>query len=152
MSLADGLHLMDCLAGLALLPEASVDLVFADLPYGTTQNHWDTIIPMDLLWPALRRVAKPTTPFVFTAMQPFTSLLVMSAPKLFKYEMIWHKSFATGFLNAKKQPLRQHEDVLVFYISPEYYWTHRLHTQARHTAIAATQLQARHAPIAATKL
>jgi site-specific DNA-methyltransferase (adenine-specific) len=111
----DGIHAMDCLMGLAMMQPASVDLVFADLPYGRTQNVWDEIIPMDRLWPALQRVCRPTTPLVFTAMQPFAALLVCSNLTSFRYEVIWEKNKPRGFLNAKKQPLRVHENVLVFY-------------------------------------
>ena len=103
-----------CLERMAEIEPGSVDMVLADLPYGTTQNKWDSVIPLDQLWPALERVAKPSAAIVLTAAQPFTSALVMSQPKLFRYQWVWEKPNATGFLNAKKQPLRAHEDVLVF--------------------------------------
>lgn len=106
---------VDCLEGLSRLATASVDLVFADLPYGRTQQDWDRIIPIAPLWAQLYRVCKPSAPMVFTAIQPFTSLLVCSNLKHFRYELIWKKNKSTGFLNAKKQPLRAHESVLVFY-------------------------------------
>ena len=108
-------HNSDCLDGLVLLPSASVDLVFADLPYGRTQQSWDKLVPIGPLWEQLNRVCKPSAPMVFTAVQPFTSLLVCSNLKHFRYEIIWRKNKSTGFLNAKKQPLRAHENVLVFY-------------------------------------
>lgn len=117
----DGLHNMDCLVGLARLPAASVDLVFADLPYGRTQQSWDKLIPIEPLWEQLNRVCKPTAPMVFTAVQPFTSLLVCSNLKSFRYEIVWYKNKSTGFLNAKKQPLRAHENVLVFYREQSVY-------------------------------
>lgn len=104
----------DCLDVMATLPSASVDLILCDLPYGTTQNKWDSIIPLDALWREYWRIAKPNAAIVLTAAQPFTSALVMSNPATFKYQWIWEKTIATGFLNAKKQPLRAHEDVLVF--------------------------------------
>jgi site-specific DNA-methyltransferase (adenine-specific) len=95
------------------IPDGSVDMVLCDLPYGTTQNKWDAVIPFAPLWEQWERVCKGA--IVLTAAQPFTSALVMSNPKAFKYAWVWDKSQITGFLNAKKQPLRRHEDVLVFY-------------------------------------
>ena len=111
----EGLHNIDCLVGLAAMPDACIDFVFADLPYGRTQSNWDKLVPMDQLWFQLKRVCKPTSAMVFTAIQPFTSLLVCSNLEQFKYEMVWRKNKATGFLNSKKQPLRAHENILVFY-------------------------------------
>lgn len=105
----------DCLSLMSELPEKTVDLILCDLPYGTTQCHWDSIIPLDQLWEQYCRLIKDNGVIVLTAMQPFTSLLVSSNLTMFKYEWIWEKGNATGFLNAKKQPLRAHESVLVFY-------------------------------------
>lgn len=105
----------DCLSGLSRVDSRSVDFVFADLPYGRTQNDWDKLVPIADLWRELRRVCKPTTALVFTAIQPFTSLLVCSNLPWFRYEAIWRKSKPSGYLNAKKQPMRVHENVLVFY-------------------------------------
>lgn len=104
----------ECLRVMDDMPDGQVDLVLVDLPYGTTQNKWDAVIPFDALWSAYLRIAKPDAAFVFTAAQPFTSALVMSQPKLFKYDWVWRKPKATGHLNAKKQPMRNKEDVLVF--------------------------------------
>ncbi|MBC8549892.1 MAG: site-specific DNA-methyltransferase, partial [Candidatus Brocadiales bacterium] len=87
-----------------------------DLPYGVTaRNKWDSIIPFEQLWKEWNRIKKETTPIILTAIQPFTSFTVMSNPDNFKYEWIWEKERGTGFLNAKKQPLRKHEQILVFY-------------------------------------
>lgn len=105
----------DCLDLMPWIADGSVDMVLCDLPYGTTQNKWDAVIPFDRLWAEYRRVCKPNAAIVLTSAQPFTSALVMSAPELFKYQWVWNKSKVTGVLNAKKQPLRNHEDVLVFY-------------------------------------
>ena len=105
----------DCLELMAAIPAGSVDLILCDLPYGTTQNKWDSVLPLDALWAHYWRVLKSNGAVVLTAAQPFTSALVMSQPKAFKYPWVWEKSRVTGVLNAKKQPLRQHEDVLVFY-------------------------------------
>lgn len=104
-----------CLEMMWLIPDGSVDMVLCDLPYGTTQCAWDSVIPLDLLWPEYLRIAKPDAAIVLCAAQPFASMLVASNPKHFKYEWIWEKGNATGFLNAKKQPLRAHESVQVFY-------------------------------------
>jgi DNA modification methylase len=113
--LINQVHHMDCLSGMDLLSPASVDFVFADLPYGRTMNDWDKLIPMEVFWSRIKRVCKPTAAIVFTSIQPFTSLLIVSNPKWFRYEIIWKKNKSTGFLNAKKRPLRSHENVLVFW-------------------------------------
>ena len=105
----------DCLQAMCVIPDGSVDMVLCDLPYGTTQNKWDSVIPFEPLWKEYWRVLKPNGAVVLTAAQPFTSALVMSQPQAFKYQWVWDKGQITGFLNAKKQPLRKHEDVLVFY-------------------------------------
>lgn len=112
---AGELWLGDCLKLAKQFPAGMVDMVFADLPYGTTSCKWDSIIPFEDLWAMLRHVCKPGAPMIFTACQPFTSALIMSNPKEFKVEWVWKKNRPTGFLNAKKQPLRDHESVLVFY-------------------------------------
>lgn len=105
----------DCLEELTKIAPTSVDLVLADLPYGTTACRWDQVIPFADLWPALYRVAKPNAAFVMFASQPFTSAMVMSNLKDFRYSLVWEKSIASGFLNAKRMPLRAHEDIIVFY-------------------------------------
>ncbi|OFV94799.1 MAG: hypothetical protein A3H28_03080 [Acidobacteria bacterium RIFCSPLOWO2_02_FULL_61_28] len=104
----------DCLDVLPQLPKASVDLILADLPYGTTACAWDCPIPLDRLWAAYARVMKPTTMIVLTAMQPFAALLIMSKIGWFRYEWIWEKPQGTNPLNAKMMPLRAHEHILVF--------------------------------------
>lgn len=111
----------DCLNLLPTIADCSIDMVLADPPYGTTQCKWDSIIDLQSMWRELERVCKPNAAIVMTAAQPFTAQLVCSNLNLFKYEIIWEKGNATGFLNAKKQPLRAHESVLVFYRqSPVY--------------------------------
>ena len=112
----------DCLELMMDIKEKSIDMILADLPYGTTACKWDTIIPFDKLWEQYERIIKPNGAIVLTASQPFTSALVMSNPKLFKYEWIWEKSKASNFLLAKKQPLKAHENILVFANgTPKYY-------------------------------
>jgi len=104
----------DCLELMRNIPDASIDMILCDLPYGTTQNKWDAVIPFEPLWKEYWRVAKSNAAVVLTAAQPFTSALVMSQLERFKYDWNWRKSNATGHLNAKKMPLRQHEDILLF--------------------------------------
>lgn len=103
----------DCLELMAGIHDKSIDLILCDLPYGTTQNKWDTVIPFDALWRHYVRISRGA--IVLTAAQPFTSALIMSNAKSFKYTWVWDKANSTGFLNAKKQPLRRTEDVVVFY-------------------------------------
>jgi len=112
--MSESIYEGDCLDVLFHLPEASVDMLLADLPYGTTYAPWDSLIPLDRLWFALRRVVKPRGAMVFTSSQPFTSALVMSNPKEFRVEWIWDKVNGANFANANKQPLKTHESVLVF--------------------------------------
>jgi site-specific DNA-methyltransferase (adenine-specific) len=109
------LYLGDCLEVMKSMPDNSVDMVLADLPYGTTQCAWDVIIPFEPLWREYLRIAKPEAAIVLCAAQPFSSMVVASNPKHYRYEWIWEKGNATGFLNAKKQPLRAHESAQVFY-------------------------------------
>ena len=105
----------DCLEGMKRIPDGSVDMILCDLPYGTTACSWDTIIPFEALWAQYERVIKDNGAIVLTASQPFTSNLVMSNPKMFKYEWIWNKTRPTGSMLAKKRPLKEHESILVFY-------------------------------------
>lgn len=111
------LMLGECLERMQEIETGSVDMVMADLPYGTTQNKWDSIIPIQALWNEYRRVCKNNAAVILTSAQPFTSVLVASNLAEFKYDWVWQKEAGTGLLNAKKQPLRDHESVLVFYRS-----------------------------------
>jgi len=114
--LKEDLHLGDALLLMPKIEIGTVDLILTDLPYGVTaRNSWDVILPFDKLWSEWKRLLKPNGAVVLTATQPFASMTVMSNIPWFKYEWIWKKSKVTGVLNAKKQPLRQHEQVLVFY-------------------------------------
>jgi len=105
----------DCLECMKQLPKKSIDMVLCDLPYGTTQNVWDSVIPLKQLWKEYNRIIKDNGAIVLTSQGVFTAILIMSNTKMFKYKWIWEKSKATNFLNSKKQPLRKHEDVCVFY-------------------------------------
>lgn len=107
------LHLGDCLEVMKQIPDKSVDAIICDLPYGTTQNKWDSVIPLDLLWDQYKRICKGA--IVLTAQSPFDKILGCSNLKMLKYEWIWKKESGTGFLNAKKAPLKDHENILVFY-------------------------------------
>jgi DNA modification methylase len=111
----------DCLEVMPGLAPASIDLVLADPPYGTTACKWDAVIPFAPLWAELRRVAKPNAAIVLFAAQPFTSALVMSNPREFRYEWVWRKSRKTGHLDAKRRPLRAHELICLFARSQTYY-------------------------------
>jgi len=111
----DGLHLGDCFEVMARIPDGSVDMVLADLPYSTTQNKWDNVIDLPALWAEYHRLLKPTGAAVLTSQGAFTARLILSNEGWFRYKLVWEKSKATNFLNAKKQPLRKHEDVCVFY-------------------------------------
>jgi len=105
----------DCLEVMKELPPKSVDMILCDLPYGTTQNRWDSPIPLDQLWRHYERVIKDSGVIALTSQGLFSALLMVSNPKLFKYKIAWVKSKPTNFLNAKKQPLRKHEDICIFY-------------------------------------
>ena len=105
----------DCLELMKDIPNGSIDMILADLPYGTTKCKWDTIIPFEPLWEQYERVIKDNGAIVLFGSQPFTSALVMSNLKLFKYEWIWQKTLATNFMLVKKQPAKKHENILVFY-------------------------------------
>ena len=105
----------DCLELMKDIPDGSIDMILADLPYGTTACKWDTIIPFDLLWKQYERIVKDNGAIVLTASQPFTSALVMSNPKLFRYEVVWKKERPTNFMMAKKQIMKYHENILIFY-------------------------------------
>ncbi len=111
----------DCLEVMKKIDAQSVDLILCDLPYGTTQNKWDSVIPLDKLWAEYRRIIKPKGVIALTAQGIFTAKLILSNELWFKYKFVWVKSKPTNFLNAKRQPLRQHEDICIFYGNqPEY--------------------------------
>ncbi len=111
----------DCLDVMEEIPSNSIDMVLCDLPYGTTQNHWDSVIPLDQLWKHYERIIKDKGVIALTAQGLFSAKLMLSNPRLFKYKIAWIKSKPTNFLNAKKQPLRKHEDLLIFYKQQPHY-------------------------------
>lgn len=104
----------NCLDRMSEIPFQSVDCVIADLPYGTTRAKWDSIIPFASMWQQINRTIKPGGVIILFGCQPFTSALMMSNPKQFKYSLVWKKTTPTGHLNANRMPLRIHEDILVF--------------------------------------
>lgn len=101
--------------GTDIIPDKSVDLIFLDLPYGTTQNKWDIIIDFQLVWSRINRILKPNGVVIFTAAGMFTAKVIMSMPEMYKYSLVWQKTTKTNFLNTKKQFLRSHEDIVIFY-------------------------------------
>lgn len=102
------LYLGDCLEMMKDIPDGSVDMVLTDPPYGTTACKWDSVIPFEPMWEQLKRVTKKNGAIVMTASQPFTSALVMSNPKMFKYEWIWEKAVGSNFATLKYQPMKEH--------------------------------------------
>lgn len=113
------LHLGDCLEVMKSIPASSVDLILCDLPYGTTRNKWDSAIDLAALWTEYKRVCCGA--IVLTAQAPFDKVLGVSNLPMLRYEWIWRKEAGTGFLNAKRAPLKDHENVLVFYGTPPTY-------------------------------
>lgn len=109
------LHNGDCLEAMKEIPDKSIDMILCDLPYGTTQNKWDSVINLDKLWGQYNRIIKDNGAIVLFAQTPFDKVLGSSNLKLLKYEWIWEKTTATGHLNAKKMPMKAHENILVFY-------------------------------------
>jgi len=106
----------DCLVVMKKIPDKKIDMILTDLPYGkTARNEWDIIIPLDKLWEEYKRIIKDNGVIALTSVEPFTSMLVMSNIKMFRYDLVWEKVTPTGHYNAKKMPLRNHESILIFY-------------------------------------
>jgi site-specific DNA-methyltransferase (adenine-specific) len=118
----------DCLELMRDLPDGSVDMVLTDPPYGTTQCKWDSVIPFEPMWEQLKRVTKRNGAIVLTASQPFSSALVMSNPKQFKHEWVWIKNRGSNFANTVREPMKEHEVVLVFSNGK---WTYNKQMQPR---------------------
>lgn len=132
------LYNWDCLEEMKNISDKSIDMILCDLPYWTTRNSWDSIIPLDLLWIQYERIIKDNGAIVLTAQTPFDKVLWVSNLKLLKYEWIWEKTSATGHLNAKKMPMKSHENILVFYKKNPTYnpqktqWHKRKVSSAKH--------------------
>ena len=105
----------DCFDAMKEIPDGVIDMILCDLPYGTTQNKWDSVLDLEKLWKEYWRVAKENAAIVLTASQPFTSKLLLYQIENFKYEWIWRKNTGSNFANASRQPLKYHENILVFY-------------------------------------
>lgn len=118
----------DCLELMKGIPNGSIDMILCDLPYGTTQNKWDSIIPFDLMWNQYKRIIKTTGIIALTASQPFSSALVMSNPLMFKHEWIWIKNKGSNFANTVREPFKEHEQVLIFSNGK---WTYNKQMQQR---------------------
>lgn len=131
-------HLMfgDCLEQMKDIPSGSVDLILTDPPYGTTACKWDSVIDLQAMWIELNRIIKPNGAIALFSQTPFDKVLGHSNLKDLKYEWIWEKTSATGHLNAKKMPMKAHENILVFYKKPPTYNPIKTHGHARKTAIA----------------
>ena len=116
-----GYYCMDCFDGLKQIDDKTVDMILCDLPYGTTRNDWDTPLPLERLWEQYERIIKDNGCIALFSAQPFTTDLINSNRKLFKYDLIWDKVLSSGFLNAHKMPLRTHETICIFYKNtPKY--------------------------------
>jgi len=118
----------DCLIEMKKLKENSVDMILCDLPYGMTKNKWDTIIPLEELWKEYKRIIKTNGAIVLFGSQPFTSILVTSNLKMFRYALVWEKNKFSDFLNAKRKPMKINEDILIFYqkqptYNPQYWYS-----------------------------
>lgn len=111
----------DCLKLMPQIPTGSIDMIFCDLPFGTTRSDWDVIVPFEPLWLQYERIIKDNGAIVLFAKAPFDKMLWASNPKIFRYEWIWMKNKTTGHLNADHMPMQQHENILVFYKSPPTY-------------------------------
>ena len=124
----DHIYNEDCLEGMKRMEDGSIDCIITDLPYGTTANKWDSVIPFEPMWEQFHRVCKPTAPIVLFAGQPFTSALVMSNPKEFRHEWIWIKNRGSNFANTVREPMKEHEEIVVF---SKGGWTYNRQTQER---------------------
>lgn len=105
----------DCLELMGQIPEKSIDLILCDLPFGITSLDWDTVIPVEKLWAQYNRICKSNAAVILFSSQPFTTDLINSNRKNFKYPLVWHKNVPTGMSSAKYRPMKYHEDILVFY-------------------------------------
>lgn len=118
----------DCLEVMLDIPDGSVDMVLCDLPYGTTRCAWDVIIPFEPLWEQYKRIIKPNGVIALFASQPFTSFLVTSQPELFRSEWVWIKNRGSNFANTVREPMKEHESILIFSRGK---WTYNKQMQER---------------------
>ena len=132
----------NCLEIMKEIDDASIDMILCDLPYGATQNSWDSVIPPAPLWEQYERIIKPNGAILLFGQDKFTATMMLSNPKLHRYNIIWDKVLKSGFLNAKKMPLREHEDIMVFYKSPPPYHPQMTVGEKNHTKGKAVGKQA----------
>lgn len=132
----------NCLEVMKEIDDASIDMILCDLPYGATQNSWDSVIPPAPLWEQYERIIKPNGAILLFGQDKFTATMMLSNPKLHRYNIIWDKVLKSGFLNAKKMPLREHEDIMVFYKSPPPYHPQMTVGEKNHTKGKAVGKQA----------
>ena len=125
--LTNNIYLGDCLDIMPFIEDKSIDMILCDLPYGSTKNRWDAIIPFDELWKNYNRIIKDNGAIILFGNNPFSAMLIMSNLKMFRYSMVWEKNKFSDFLNAKRKPMKIHEDLLVFYkklpvYNPQYWY------------------------------
>jgi site-specific DNA-methyltransferase (adenine-specific) len=118
----------DCLEEMKKIPDASIDMILCDLPYGVTKNSWDVVIPFDKLWKEYKRIIKNNGAILLFGSQPFTSLMITSNLDMFRYSLVWEKNKFSDFLNAKRKPMKTNEDIAVFYkkqptYNPQYWYS-----------------------------
>lgn len=130
----------DCLHFMPQIPDKSIDFILCDLPYGTTQNKWDSVIDLDRLWLEYKRIIKDNGVIALTAQGLFTAKLIISNEKWFKYKIVWIKSKATNFLNAMRQPMRKHEDICIFYKAQPTYNPQMTYGEAYDKGVRKDQL------------
>ena len=129
----------DCLELMKDIPDKSIDAIIADLPYGVTRAKWDSILDLDLLWKQYERIIKPNGAVILFGSQPFTTTLINSNIKDFKYTLVWDKKMKVGMMNCKRMPLRQHEDIMVFYKKQPTYNPQMTKGKMRNKKIAPTK-------------
>lgn len=129
----DRVYNVDCLIGMREIADESIDMIFCDLPYGVTKNKWDSVIPPELLWEQYKRIIKPNGAILLFGQDKFTAKMMLSNEKLHRYNIIWRKVLKSGFLNANRMPLREHEDIMVFYKSQPVYNPQMVKGQKNHS-------------------
>lgn len=123
----------DCLTVMENIPDKYIDMVLCDLPYGVTRNHWDTVIPLDKLWEQYKRIVKNNAAICLFAQGLFYIDLVNSNRKMFRYDLVWNKILTSGFLNANRMPLRQHEQIAIFYKNAPTYNPQKIKGNPNHS-------------------
>lgn len=129
----DGVYLGDCIELMKQIEDKSIDCIICDLPYGRTQNRWDSVIPFDILWETYNRIIKDNGAILLFADGLFMAELMLSNKKMWRYNLVWDKVLTSGFLNANRQPLRQHEEIVVFYKKQPTYNPQKVKGMANHS-------------------